>query len=74
MKLLTIVAFYQICAIVKGAFWAAAARSVYQPIILSIGTMFATIGLDTQSIRDLSLLNNEESTKDTQKVDIKKNW
>ena len=45
-------------AIVEGAFWAAAARGLYQPIILSFGTIFATIGLEkTQPFRDVAFMD-----------------
>ena len=67
MKVLRIFVIYQLSAVVKGTFFANAARGIAQPIILSVGTMFAAISLDKHSIRDLSLFkseNNEEKKEE----------
>ena len=42
MKLQSIFALFALSEIVNGAFWAAAA----QPVILSIGALFAALGSD----------------------------
>ena len=36
---------YALIKIVEGNFWAAAARGIYQPIVLSIGTVFTALKL-----------------------------
>ena len=55
-------------------FWASAARNLYSPFILSAGTIFAAIGLDNQSIRDVTLFDKnifhseeKESEKESEK-------
>ena len=53
MKIAGIFILFELSAIVVNAFWAAAARGIYQPIILSVGTIFAAIGLDKQPFQDI---------------------
>ena len=36
---------YALIKIVEGNFWAAAARGIYQPIVLSVGTLFTALKL-----------------------------
>ena len=54
MKIAGIFILFELGAIVVNAFWAAAARGIYQPIILSVGTIFAAIGLDKQPFQDIT--------------------
>ena len=74
MKIAGIFILFELSAIVVNAFWAAAARVIYQPIILSVGTIFAAIGLDKQPFQDitpfdinLSYSKTPEKDKDTKK-------
>ena len=59
-------------AIVEGAFWTDAAWNLYQPIILSFGTIFASIGLDNNQsfIRDVALFNKKDNIENNKvKID-----
>ena len=38
-----VIVLLALSTIVEGAMWAAAARGLYQPIILSVGALFAAI-------------------------------
>ena len=49
MKLLIIFTLFALSVIVKGAWWAIAV----QPVILSIGAVFAALDLDLQPILDV---------------------
>ena len=74
MKIAGIFILFELSAIVMGAFWAAAARGIYQPIILSVGTIFAAIGLDKQPIRDIDpfdLHRSNSKTSEKEKMDKK---
>ena len=47
MKILDIVVLLALSAIAEGQ-WAAAARGIYQPIVLSVGTVFAAMNIKSQ--------------------------
>ena len=55
MKTLQTFVLFALSSIVEGNVWAAA-RNLAQPIILSVGTIFATISLDKQPLPDISFL------------------
>ena len=64
MKILTIFVAFTLNVIVKGAIWAAAARAIKEPILLSFGTVFAALGLDVKSNDDVPLFRSDHKVID----------
>ena len=63
MKIFGIFVLFELNSIIAGAFWAGAARNIYQPVILSLGTIFAAISLDKKPIQDIAHYNWNEEVK-----------
>ena len=55
MKILTILIIFALSILVEANFWAAAIRGI-EPVILSAGTIFATVSLDNQQHEDAHFL------------------
>ena len=68
MKLSSILVLIALSAIAHGNMFAAAARGLYQPIILSIGAVFATI--DQKKIEPIF----NDSEKEVKKVENPWSW
>ena len=69
MRISILIAF-ALSVVVEANFLAAAARGI-EPIILSVGTVFAAIGLDINPIRDIPLFKIEEHDDSASKEKIK---
>ena len=60
MKLSGTLALLSLCTLVKSAWWVTAV----QPVILSIGAVFAALDLDLQPLTDAVPFLNKQSAKD----------
>ena len=67
---ISILVVFALSAVVEANFLAAAARGI-EPIILSVGTVFAAIGLDINPMRDIALFKIDEHDDSATKEKIK---